>query len=42
MYAPDMVQLAEISNIEILESEVAESRLHAIINNPEGEGIDEG
>jgi hypothetical protein len=42
MYTPDIVQLAEMLNIEILESQVADSRLHAIINNPEGEGIDEG
>jgi hypothetical protein len=41
-YNPNFMQLAEDLQIEILESHVPDSRLHAIINNPVTEGIDEG
>ncbi len=41
-YYPDITKRAEELNIEILESAVADSRLHQIINNPLTEGIDEG
>ena len=41
-YNPDFMKLAEELQIEILESCVPDSRLHAIINNPVTEGIDEG
>jgi len=36
-------QLGELpQQFEVLESYVPQSRLHAIINNPHDEGIDEG
>lgn len=41
-YDPDFVKRAEELQIEILESHVPDSRLHAILNNPVTEGIDEG
>jgi len=41
-YYPDVIQVAEAMNIEILSSYVPDSRLHQIINNPVTEGIDEG
>lgn len=41
-YNPDFMKLAEELQIEILESYVPGSRLHAIISNPITEGIDEG
>ena len=41
-YSPDFMEMAEAMNVEILESNVPDSRLHQIINNPVTEGIDEG
>ena len=41
-YNPDFMKMADEMNIEILESNAPESRLHQIINNPVTEGIDEG
>ena len=41
-YYPDLIKVAEEMGVEILESCVPDSRLHAIINNPVTEGIDEG
>jgi hypothetical protein len=41
-YIPDIIEYAEKLGVEILESNVPDSRLHQIINNPEAEGIDEG
>lgn len=34
--------LAELEDIEVLESVVGDSRLHEILSNPYDEGIDEG
>ena len=36
------IAIAEGEDIEVLHSDVTDSRLHEILNNPVTEGIDEG
>jgi len=35
-------RIIETSEVEVLDSDVPESRLHEILNNPNGEGYAEG